>query len=97
MTWRVGVACAFVVLALAGGLAINASLRTADRRLHAAQLRACERGNVVRDELNDRIAPNLALHRELARLVARAGSKLPPLPTFDRIPLVHCETAVAEP
>lgn len=49
---------AFIVLALAGGWALKATTDANDANIKEAQVAACERGNVLREETNDRVQDN---------------------------------------
>lgn len=108
MAWKVGIVVALMVLALAGGMAINASLRAADRQIRKAQVAACVRGNALRRELNERTAVFQATTRAIRVLVADAlavpgGVDRPRLraasshlrgATYDPLPIVDCARVV---
>lgn len=108
MRWKAGIVVSLVVLALAGGMAINASLRTADRQIRATQLAACARGNALRRELNERGEAQRATVRAVWLLVADAlatpsGVARPRLlaarahlrgASYERLPQVDCAAVV---
>lgn len=81
--------------------------RNAKERIHAAQLASCERGNVVRQRINDEAAEERAIYTQaavvlremgetdaaaaLAAVLAAGASRI------KTIDLVNCEDAVHNP
>lgn len=109
MRWKAGIVVSLVVLALAGGMAINASLRTADRQIRATQLAACARGNALRRELNERgeaqratvravwwllVADALATPSGVARPRLLAARAHLRGASYERLPQVDCAAVV---
>ena len=56
---RNSVLVSFIILALVGGWAIKSSADNGTRKLYESQIAACERGNLLRKETNDRVHDQL--------------------------------------
>ena len=63
---------AFVILALAGGWAIASSDRSGADKLYDSQVLACNKGNKVIGELNERVDSNITVQQSLEQFLSSA-------------------------
>lgn len=100
---RYGAAVAFVVLAVAGGMAIQRSTEASDAALYRSQLVACERGNVLRAQVSkhvnvlDSFITEAAKARRVTGNPRVADSYKELQSHLKSIPQVDCERAIPKP